>query len=166
MSFRRQVHREADVVGAVEDQLPLGLVDETGARGRGDRPPGLAKIKAGAFRQHQRLGVGDEVDEGEHVGDHLDHRGGAQRTHVKELAADRLQGRFVLLEQRLVAAGEHRDLALGGKVDAAGHRCFQCLDAVLGGNLGEPQRLVATERRILDPGAALLQPGEQSVRAR
>ena len=62
------------------------------------------------------------MDEGQHVGDHLDHRGRAERSHVDDLAAHRLQAGWWRAEQRLVAADEHGDLAGRGPVHAAGDR--------------------------------------------
>ena len=88
-----EVQREADVVAAVQDHLALGLVDEARARARLDHLERLRQVEACAPREHQRLAGRDEVDEGEHVGDHLDHRGAAERPDVEDPAADRLEGR-------------------------------------------------------------------------
>ena len=64
------------------------------------------------------------MDEGQHVGDDLDHRGRAERPHVEDLAAHRLERRPVRLEERRVAADQHGDLAGRGEMHAAGDRAI------------------------------------------
>jgi hypothetical protein len=86
------------------------------------------------------------MNEGQHVGDHLDDRGIAERPHVKNLVSHRLQRRQVQIEQVLVAARQHGDLALGGQMHAAGHRQFHGAHALFGGDRPEPQDLVPAER--------------------
>ena len=61
--------------------------------------PGLPKIEPAALGQHQRLGRGLQVDEGQHVGDDLDDRGRTKRPHVEYPVAHRLQRRAVQIEQ-------------------------------------------------------------------
>jgi hypothetical protein len=52
----------------------------------------------------------------------------------------------VQIEQVLVAACQHGDLALGGEMHAAGHRQFHGPHALFGGDRPEPQDLVSAER--------------------
>ena len=91
----REVQCEADVVAAVQDHLALGLVHEARAGARLDHLVGLGQVEPGPPGEHQRLTRRDEVDERQHVGDHLDHRGAAERADVEDLAADRLERRQV-----------------------------------------------------------------------
>ncbi len=98
-SFKRQIHREADVIAAVEDELTFGLVHEAVAGACLDRLEGLGEIEPAALGQHQCLAIGHEMDEGEHVGDDLDHRRRAQWPHVDDLAAHRCKCRAMHFEQ-------------------------------------------------------------------
>src|SRR5664280_3762962 len=68
-----QVQGEVDVVAAVQDELALGLVDEAVAGAGLDHVPGQLEVHAALLGEHQRLAVGHKMDEGQHVGDHLDH---------------------------------------------------------------------------------------------
>src|SRR5882724_8621174 len=78
-----EVHRETDVVAAVQNQLALGLMDEAGPGARLDCREHLRKVEAGTPGEHQCLARGDQVDEREHVGDHLEHASLTQLPQVE-----------------------------------------------------------------------------------
>ncbi len=117
-----EVEREADVVAPVEDHLALGLVDEAVAGARPDHLERLRQVEPAALCQHQRLAGGDEMDEREHVRDHLDHRRAAERADVEDPAADRLEHRQVRGEDLGIAADDDGDLPGRREVNAAGDR--------------------------------------------
>ena len=58
----------------------------------------LRKVDAALFRQHQRFAAGEQMDEREHIGDHLDHRRLADRPDVENPVAHRFQSRPMDLE--------------------------------------------------------------------
>ena len=149
-----EVEREADVVAPVEDHLALGLVDEARAGARLDHLERLRQVEPAALCQHQRLAGGDEMDEREHVRDHLDHRGAAKRADVEDPAADRLEHRQVRSEDLGIAADDDGDLPGRRKVNAAGDRCLEARDPLRGGEGREPLELVAVVRARVDPRAA------------
>ena len=99
------------------------------------------------------------MDEGQHVGDHLDDRRRADGPHVEELVADGLKGGGMEIEYILAAAGQHGDLAARRQMHAAGDRGFQRADAADFGQSRQPLHLVAAIGGILDPCAA----GFQSI---
>ena len=124
------------------------------------------QVEPAAPRQHQRLAGGDEVDEREHVRDHLDHRRAAERPDVEDPAADRLEHRQVRSEDRRIAADDDGDLAGGGEVHAAGDRRLEAVDPLRGGERREALELVAVVRARVDPGSARSEPLEQAALAR
>ncbi len=126
-----EIHGEIDVVTAVEDELRLGLVHERVAGRGADDLESRGEIDAAALGQHQRLARGDEVDEGEHVGDDLDHRGRADRADVEDAPPHRRQRGPVALEQLRLAADDDGDLAGLGQMHAAGDGTLQGGDAFL-----------------------------------
>ena len=118
--------------------------------------PSLPQIKPAAFGQHQGLGRGFQVDEGQHIGDDLDDRRRPKRTHMENPVAHRLHRAVVQIKKILVTARQHGDLALIGQMHPARHRQFQHPHPSLGGHSGQAQHLITAERRHLDPGRALL----------
>ena len=95
----------------------------------------LREIEPAALGEHQRLARRDEMDEGEHVGDHLDHGGAADRADMEDLLAHGFEGGAMALESRRVAADDDGDLARRGQMHAAGDRRLQRLHARLRGEL-------------------------------
>ena len=156
-----EVEREADVVAPVEDHLALGLVDEARAGAGLDHLERLGQVEPAAPRQHQRLTGGDEVDEREHVRDHLEHRGAAERADVEDPAADRLEHRQVSSEDRRIAADDDGDLAGRREVHATGHRRLEAVDPLRRRECCETLELVAVVGARVDPGSARRKPLEQ-----
>ena len=132
-----------------------------------DRLERHAQIEAGPLGEHQRLAGGDEMDERQHVGDHLDHRRAAQRTGVQHRLADGGQELAVTLVERLVTADEHGDLAGRCLVHAPGDGRLQHGDAGIGGDRCQAEGLVAIGRAHVDPRAVSLgESGKDTVGAR
>ena len=71
-----------------------------------------------------------------------------------------------LCEDRAVAADEHRDLADGSEVDAAGDRRLERVDAARRRDRGEALELVAVVRARVDPRPSRREPGEDARLAR
>ena len=86
---------KADVVAAVQDHLAFGFVHEAVPGARGDGVERRAQVHPGLRAQHHGLARGDEVDEGEHVGDDLGHRGLFYAPEVNDATAHGLQGGLV-----------------------------------------------------------------------
>jgi len=74
---------------------------------------------------------------------------------MENAVSHRLEGFPVQIDQILVAARQHGDLAAIGKVNAARHRQFKHPHARLFGNLAQRQNIVAPEGRHLDPACAV-----------
>ena len=125
----------------------------------------LGEIEPALLRQHQRLAGGDEVDEGQHVGDDLDHRRRADRAHQERARTHRFDCFAVALVEGGVAADQCRDFSRGREVDATGDGALQRLDAPRGGKRRETDNFVAAVGRHLDPGSAPRQAFQQPSRA-
>ena len=123
----------------------------------------LRQVEARSLREHERLAAGDEVDEREHVGDHLEVGGATERTDMEDATAHRLEERHVRCCHSLVAAHDHRDLTGRRPLDAAGDGCLERRDPDLGCCLGKSQQLVPVVRAHVDPGAPARQSGEDTV---
>src|SRR6202000_1606180 len=119
---------EIDIVAAVQDHLAFRLMHEAIAGTGLDGMEGLSEIKPATLRQHQGLAGGDQMNEGQHIGDDLDDRGAAQRSHMEHFATDSLEYRQMRLEDSFLAADQDGDIAAGSLVNAAGHRRFQALN--------------------------------------
>ena len=158
-----EVESEADVVAAVEDDLPLGLVDEARPGARRDHFVCLRQIEARPLREHERLSAGDEVDERKHVGDHLEVRGATERADMEDATSHRLEERHVRCCHDLVAADDHRDLTRRCQMDAAGDGCLERRDPELVCCLGKSQQFMPVVRAHVDPCAPGRQPGEDAV---
>ena len=81
----------------------------------------------------------------------------AERPDVDDAAADRLEQVAVGGEDRLVAAGDHGDLARRRLVDAARDRALERRDAALGEQRREALELVRVVRAHVDPRPAAAQ---------
>ena len=157
-----EVHREPDVVAAVQDHLALGLVYEAGARARFDHLERLREVETAALREHQRLTRSHEVDEGEHVRDHLDDRRAAEEADVEHLAADRLERGPVRLVDTLISTDEHGDLTRCSEVDAARDRRLETVDAPRLRERRETLQLVTVVRARVDPRPSGRKAGEKT----
>ena len=94
------------------------------------------------------------MDEGQHVGDHLDHRCRPQGPHVENPVADGLQRRQVQVIQRPVAPGENGDLAACRQVDAPGHGGLHELHAMLCRKSTQAKNVVPAKRGVFHPACA------------
>ena len=119
-----------------------------------DRAVGGVRVDAVFGRHHHRLGRSDQMDEGQHIGDHLHHRGVAQLAHVDDLPAHGGEQRLHTLVDRLFAADQHGDLARVGQMHPAGHRALQHADAACGGGVVQALQVFEVGGAHLDPDAA------------
>ena len=103
------------------------------------------------------------MDESEHVRDHLEVRGAAERSDVEDPSAHRLEERPLSVEHRLVAADDDRDLARRGEVHAARDGRLERCDSVLVRQRRQTQELVAVVRAHVDPRRAVPQRREHTV---
>ncbi|MCY1239371.1 hypothetical protein D9M72_521630 [compost metagenome] len=100
------------------------------------------------------------MDEGQHVGDHLNDRSIAKRTHVENLVAHGFDRRQMGVKEVLVAAGKHGDLSVRGKMHAARHRQLHRSHAMPRRHSSETKNFITAERRHLNPGRSGSQAGK------
>ena len=94
------------------------------------------------------------MDEGQHIGDDLDDRGGPERAHVEQPVADGFERRLMEIEEFPVARCQHGDLAARGQMNTTRHRGFEKTHALFSSLGTKAYDVIATKRRVLDPGAA------------
>ena len=139
---------------------------EARARARLDGVERLREVEPAALGEHERLAAGDEMDEGQHVGDDLDDARLAELAHVEDLAAHGFERGPMRLEHGLFAADQDRDLALRREVHPARHRTLEGRHALPGGERRDALDLALIGGAHLDPGAAAAQTLQHAVRPR
>ena len=132
------------------------------AADHGERQP---EVDSRPLREHERVAARDQVDEREHVRDDLQVRGEAEWPNVEDLVSHRREQRHVCVDDALVSAHDHRDVARRRAVRATGHRSFERRDAFRDRDLGEPQKLAPIVGAHVDPRRAGTERREDTVRA-
>ena len=127
---------------------------KTIARAGADGAVGGVRIDTVFGRQHHGFTCSNQVDKGQHIGHHFDHRGIAHLAHVNDLAAHDAQYVLHTVKGGLLTTHEHRDLARVGQMHAPGHWAFQHGNAFGFGHVGQTQQVFHVGGAHFDPGAA------------
>src|ERR1700679_2019596 len=135
--FTGQIHRKTDVIASIEDDLALSLMDEAIAGACGYGIERRAQVHSALCAEHQRLPGGDQMNERQHIGDHLRDCGLFDAAQINDPPAHGLQCRPMLIEHRLRTAHQNGDIAGLCAVDTARDRAGEGGNAQLAGACGE-----------------------------
>ena len=126
---------------------------------------GLREVDAAALGKHQGLASGAQMDEGKHIGDHLDHRRLAERPDMENLAAHRFKRWPVFRKHFGAATDDHCNVTRRRKVHPTCHGALQHLGATRMRHRRKTIEVGLAVGAHLDPGGTLLEALENAALA-